>query len=357
MKHFSLVCLLSSLALASLVGCATHTRLPGALTEPPSDTLAPLPEPVTSFGAVTADGWLYVFGGHKGERHEYSADMVSGSFHRLKLSDGRAWESLPSAAPGQGLALVAHERFIYRVGGMAAHNHAGEKQDLYSLPLVQRYDPRARRWDDVASLPAPRSSHDAVVIGNKLYVVGGWQLSGGTNKPVWPASALVLDLAHPQSGWKEFPQPFQRRALALAALGSRIYCIGGMDSNNKTTLSVEIFDTATGQWSKGPDLPPGENKGFACSAVAQHGRIYVTCFKGDLLRLSADEKSWEVVGRLKHPRMAHRLVTAGATQLIALGGEDGERKRPDLELLTPAVKPLAAKPAGDTAQATPHLHQ
>lgn len=343
MKKTTLICLLSSFAVTALfVGCVTSAPTRRAAVATPAATLAPLPEAVTSFGAVTSDGWLYVFGGHKGERHEYSAEMVSGSFQRLKLSDGRAWESLPSAAPGQGQPLVAHDGFIYRIGGMAARNHADAKQDLYSLTLVQRFDPQSRRWEDVAPLPAPRSSHDAVVLGDKLYVAGGWQLIGGTNKPVWPANALVLDLANPRAGWREFPQPFQRRALALAALGSRVYCIGGMDSNNKPTLAVEIYDTATGQWSKGPDLPPGENKGFACSAIAQDGRIHVTAFQGDLLRLSTDGSAWEVVGRLEHPRMAHRLVTAGATQLIALGGEDGEAKRPDLELLTPAAKPLVA---------------
>ena len=101
---------------AILSGCATHPHV--------STTLAPLPETVTSFGAVTSDGWLYAFGGHKGERHDYSVEMVSGSFQRLNLSDGHAWEILPSTMPGQGQPLVAYDGFIYRIGGMAARNHA-----------------------------------------------------------------------------------------------------------------------------------------------------------------------------------------------------------------------------------------
>ncbi len=345
LKTFSIRFAVAVVGIGTLLvsGCATH---------PPVKTvLAPLPETVTSFGAVTADGYLYAFGGHKGERHEYSVEMVSGSFQRLKLSDGRGWESLPSATPGQGQPLVARGGFIYRVGGMAARNHADAKQDLYSMTLVQCFDPKSGRWEDVAPLPAPRSSHDAVVVGDKLYVAGGWQLTGGTNKPAWPANALVLDLAHPQSGWKAFPQPFQRRALALATLGSQVFCIGGMDSNNKPTLAVDIYNTATCQWTKGPDLPPGEHEGFSCSAIAQDGRIYANAFQGDLLRLSTDERSWEVVGRLEHPRMAHRLVTAGTMQLIALGGEDGEDKRPDLELLTPAATPKVAATNTQTATA------
>jgi Kelch motif len=326
-----------------LSGCATH--------QPVSTKLAPLPETVTSFGAVTSDGWLYAFGGHKGERHDYSIEMVSGSFQRLKLNDGRAWQMLPSATPGQGQPLVAHDGIIYRIGGMAAHNHKDEKQNLYSLSLVQKFNPKTGHWEDMTPLPAVRSSHDAVVIGDKIYVAGGWQLAGGTNKPAWPSNALVFDLVHPQSGWQEFPQPFQRRALALAALGSRVICIGGMDSDSQPTLAVDIYDPASGQWIKGPDLPPGEFKGFSCSAIAQGGRVYVTTFQGDVLRLAKDERSWEVVGRLERPRMAHRLVTAGKTQLIALGGEDGEEnKTPDLELLTPSALPQIA--SGTSTQTT-----
>ena len=83
-------------------------------------------EDVTSFGAATADGWLYVFGGHKGERHDYTADQGSGSFHRLKLSEGKSWETLPAAAPSQGLPLVTHGGHVYRIGGMAARNPGGQ---------------------------------------------------------------------------------------------------------------------------------------------------------------------------------------------------------------------------------------
>src|ERR1700744_4289684 len=85
---------------------AVLTALPIAAIHA-AETYPPLPETVTSFGAFTQDGWVYVFGGHKGERHDYSEEMVSGSFNRLKLDGGKVWESLPSAKPGQGLALVA----------------------------------------------------------------------------------------------------------------------------------------------------------------------------------------------------------------------------------------------------------
>ncbi len=339
--------LLPSFALAlTTAACSGPSTWRNADVAQPATELAPMPEAVTSFGAVTDDGWLYVFGGHKGERHDYSADMVSGSLHRLRLSDGRTWESLPGAAPSQGLPLVAHRGFIYRIGGMAARNPGGARQDLFSTAHFERFDPGRGQWEKLMPLPTPRSSHDAAVMGDSLYVAGGWQLAGGTNKPVWPATALVLDLKHPTAGWREFAQPFQRRALALAAQGSRLYCIGGMNSDNQPTLAVDVYDANTGVWSKGPDLPPGRHMGFSCSATAQDGRIYANAFQGDLLRLALDGSSWEVVGRVQHPRLSHRIVAAGTMQLIALGGEDGEKKRPELELLTP---PATRRVATQTA--------
>ena len=40
---------------------------------------------------------------------------------------------------------------------------------------VARFDPKTKQLESLTQLPEPRSSHDAVVIGDKLYVAGGWQ--------------------------------------------------------------------------------------------------------------------------------------------------------------------------------------
>jgi N-acetylneuraminic acid mutarotase len=325
----------AAITVVALAGCATQPTSPRTV-------LAPMPEAVTSFGAVSHDGWLYICGGHKGERHDYSTDEVSGSFHRLNLADGRAWEKLPAAEPAQGAPLVASGGYVYRIGGMAAQNRKGEKQNLLSKSLVTRFDPQHGRWEELTPLPAARSSHDAAIVGNKLYVGGGWQLNGGTNKSTWHESLLVLDLTNAGAQWQSVPQPFKRRALAVAALGDHIYFLGGMDSSNKTSQAVDIFDTKSGAWSKGPELPSGPMKGFGSSAIAQAGRLYWSGMKGDLYQLSASGATWELVGKLSHARFFHRLVPAGSAQLIAAGGEDSEGKRNDLELLTPSPKPIVA---------------
>ncbi|MBL9127577.1 MAG: hypothetical protein JNL97_08020 [Verrucomicrobiales bacterium] len=313
--------------------CATPLRTPDPSQQPPAAALAPMPEAVTSFGAVSHQGWMYVFGGHKGERHEYSAAMVSGAFHRIRLSEGSGWEKLPNGTPAQGVALVAHGNHAYRIGGMAARNAPGEKSDLHSHATVSRYDIGKGVWEDFVPLPQPRSSHDAVVLDDAIYVAGGWALSGSSSKGVWANTLLKLDLRASQPRWEALPQPFQRRAVALAGPGHRLFCLGGIDTEGSTLLAVDVYDIASGTWSKGPDLPAGPMKGFGCSAIGQAGRIYFSGMKGDLHALDPFGAEWSFVASLRNPRFFHRLVPAGTAHLVAAGGEDSEGKRNDLEIL------------------------
>ncbi|MFN0068043.1 MAG: PQQ-binding-like beta-propeller repeat protein [Limisphaerales bacterium] len=321
-----------------LASCLLAAALPAGAEEP----FAPLPLAATSFGAVVEDGALFVYGGHTGERHVYSADKVSGALHRLAPKPGAAWETLAPGEPVQGTALVAHGGRLYRVGGMAARNAAGEKGDLHSSATVTRFDTAAGRWTDLPPLPAARSSHDAVVLGDRLYVGGGWRLGGDPNQGDWATTVAVLDLSAATPAWEELPQPFQRRGLTLAALDDRLFFIGGMNSSNEPVTLVDILDTRSGAWSKGPDLPRGKLKGFGNSAAVAGGRVFVSGLSGDVFALRADGSDWETVAELKKPRFFHRLVALDAGTLLALGGEDDEGKIREIEVIKVGVGARAA---------------
>ena len=300
--------------------------------------LPPLPEPVTSFGAVTLDGWLYVFGGHRGERHQYSSTAVSGALRRLRLDGGNSWETLPDAAPAQGVPLAAHGKgFLYRPGGMTARNAPGEKGDLHSQDRVSRFDVARRVWEEACPMPEPRSSHDAVVAGDRLVVGGGWGLAGAPSRGVWSTTVLILDLANPSAPWQAIEQPFRRRALAMAAWSDQVYFMGGIDGEGETSRAVDILDLRSGSWSRGPELPPGPMGGFGGSAVGHAGRVFFSGLAGDLHALEPGGSAWRSAGRLRHPRFFHRLAAANGAGLIAVGGEDGERKVAEVERLTPEI--------------------
>jgi hypothetical protein len=290
-----------------------------------------LPEAVASFGAVTHDGWIYVYSGHVGTAHAHSKENLSRGFYRRRV-EGGAWESLPLDEPVQGLALVAHGGFLYRVGGMTADNHVNEPAALTSKSTFARFDPVARRWDHLEPLPAGRSSHDAAVIGSKLYVVGGWQLAGD-DEGQWHSEMLVFDLAEPDAGWRSILQPFQRRALAASHHQGKLYVIGGMNGLEEVDRSVDIFDPATSQWSTGPAFPGEGMNGFGVSAWNHGEELIASGSDGVVYRLSDDGTGWDEIQRLNTPRFFHRIVPGTGENLLVLGGASRKGHLDEIETI------------------------
>lgn len=308
--------------------------------------LVPLPKAVASFGAVACDGYLYVYGGHAGKTHSYDTGSVLGTFQRLKLDGGTTWEELPGGPIAQGLNLVAHKGNVYRVGGMQPRNKPGTPADNHSLADCARFDPKTGKWEALPALPAGRSSHDVVVAGDKLVVVGGWQMKGA-EKSVWHDTVLILDLAAKEPKWESAPQPFQRRALTATAVGSKVYVLGGLGADGKPTA---VFDADTKTWSTAPALP-AEGKGamaFSPSAATVGGRVVVNTAAGPVYRLSEKGDAWEKVGAAETPRMVARMVPLGAAAVALVGGASpGAGNQTAIEIITLADKgtPVPAAPA------------
>ena len=311
-----------------------------------------LPLPVASFGAAaTESGSVYLYGGHSGTRHKYNRDEVHGDFFHWQ-SGMAAWEALAKDEPAQGASLIATEKDIIRVGGMAAKNAKGDKQDLWSSETAARYDVADKKWHPLPKLPERRSSHDSIVIGDTLYVIGGWALMGGSDLK-WHDTYLTLDLAKADATWQTHKQPFERRALAVHAIGTQLFAIGGMDSDEDIVTLVSILDTSTGQWSEGPKLPSDKLGGFGFAAVSHQGRLFASGAAGELLELTGN--TWKPIAKLQHPRFFHRLVSGGKGKLIALGGESKEGKKTPPEVIElPAVGTASEPQTSATESDWPH---
>ncbi len=282
----------------------------------PEKPFAIMPQPASSFGAVADRGWLYVYGGHVIPTHAYSTAAVSGQFNRLNLSTG-VWEALPSGPGLQGLNLAVHDGKIYRIGGMSPRNALGTPADTRSVADCARFNPKTKQWEPLPALPQPRSSHDVVVIGSKVIVVGGWSLNG-PEPSTWADTLQILDLAVQPLQWKSAPQPFARRALIAAAHSGKMYVIGGFNDKSQVVKEVAIYDPARNSWTTGPELPVNQQNSFAPAAAIQNNRLYVSVADGTLYRFDEAQQSWEKTGQTT-PRLAHRAV---ATQqgLLVMGG-------------------------------------
>ncbi len=314
------------------------SKKPSARLERPaaekSSRYAPLPEAVASFGAAVCDGWLYVYSGHTGKAHDHSRDNLSEKFARLRLETASEWEMLPQEAPLQGLPLVTHGGKLYRVGGLSAENASGADIDLHSLDEFCCFDPDDRTWTALPKLPEGRSSHDAVVMGDRLFVVGGWRLNGGSDGE-WLDTAWVFNLTDHDSSWQSVPSPpFRRRALAVAHWKGKVIALCGMGEDHSISRSVDCFDPATGEWSQLASFPGDEGmSGFGVSAWNAGGKLFACGSEGVVYQLEDTAQSWKKVAELNRPRFFHRLVARDAGELLVIGGAplDDEVHLKDIE--------------------------
>lgn len=296
-----------------------------------SETIGKLPFTLTSFGGAVLGDDVYIYGGTMGASHEYGKELQNDSLMRMKLTGGE-WETVARGPRLQGLALVPHGGKLYRIGGFEARNPAGDEQDLWSVDSVASFDPATGQWSDLPPLPEPRSSFDAVVMGDHIYVVGGWGMAGDARR-VWHETAWKMDLTQNPPTWTALaPAPFERRALALAAHGGKLYAIGGINSGDETSLETDIYDPVTDSWSTGPELVGDSGMtGFGASAFATGGDLFITTVTGSLQKLAKDGSAWTVVAELPTGRFFHRMLPSSEDAFVLIGGSNMQGRVTDVE--------------------------
>ncbi len=291
-------------------------------------SLPDCPVAVTSFGAAVCDGYLYVYGGNIGNAHTYSEEGQNNQFRRVKLENGSQWESLSEVPRRQGNALVSYKNKVYRIGGFEARNKLDEDdEEIVSTKDFAVYDPATSQWTELVPLPEPRSSFDAVVAGDMLYVVGGWSLDGDRDDSEWLGTAWQMDLNKDKLEWTSIPAPPELRANSLAELNGKIYLIGGMGDDARPTQSVLVFDAKSKKWTDGPVLPGMSMDGFGNSSFNVGGDVLVSTFGGQIIRLAKDGKSWDNIGQLEPGRFFHRLVAIDNNRFAILGGTSAKSEK------------------------------
>lgn len=317
--------------------------------------VAPVPPPVTqkisSFGACLSGDYVYVYGGHTGEAHDHSRDNLSADFLRFPVNassrEWGEWEELPQDKAVQGTALVGWNGFVIRVAGMYATNAAEDDAVMFSTDAVRCFDPDAKAWSDWPSLPEKVSSHDAFVMDNVLYVVGGWKLDGPGSSGSWHDHGWYLDLENREAGWKDLPpMPGVRRAGSLAAAGGELWWVGGMGGEDDgVSNSAFAYDPSKGTWREGPSVPTTSSiKAFGSSTFSAGGKLFNSGMDGALYVLDPAGSEWAVTPvRHQYGRIFHRSVPVDDGFFWTIAGASKSGHRSDVEVLPiPAKFPVVS---------------
>eukprot|EP00930_Biecheleria_cincta_P030386 TRINITY_DN2104_c0_g1_i1.p1 TRINITY_DN2104_c0_g1~~TRINITY_DN2104_c0_g1_i1.p1 ORF type:complete len:386 (+),score=61.92 TRINITY_DN2104_c0_g1_i1:96-1253(+) len=133
------------------------------------------------------------------------------------------------------------------------------KTTIKYLPLADSYEP-------LQDAPRSRYRHAAAAVGSKVYVLGGCGMDDSIISEV--------DVFDTRSGeWSVLgPMPNATSDLSAFVHGGKIYALGGYNRPDyKASSAMMIFDPATADWSVGPSLAQG--RGDAAAALAG-GRAY-----------------------------------------------------------------------------------
>eukprot|EP00964_Phaeocystis_antarctica_P122109 scaffold85766_cov58-Phaeocystis_antarctica.AAC.2 len=208
-------------------------------------------------------------------------------------------------------------RLIYLVGGLERVGGVSR--------TMRAYDPLLDTWCEFSSMATKRYSHAAAALGGKLYVMGGFDQNGSTALD----QAEVYD---PKAdSWQPLPSmPSGRTCFAVAAVAGKVYTIGGENGDYDSCFdTLEAYDLISGAWTRLASLPVARSH-HAATVVG--GKIYVM---GGSLAMSdhedADEatdrvdvydpaaNSWQQMAAMPTPKSSHAAAVLGG-KIYVTGG-------------------------------------
>ena len=252
-------------------------------------------------GTVVLDGKLYLFGG-------YTSGVVSSKISNVYDPADGSWtriQDLPSAITHMNMVLDG--RTVWFAGGYK-DGYKG-----HTIAEVWSYDVDLDRYTAAPLLPATRGGGGLALIGRRLHYMGGVEADRDTDS----SDHWMLDLdawAEGRAEWQDAaPMPVPRNQFSCVVVGGKIYAIGGQfhhDSMQLDQARVDIYDPVTDSWSSGPSLPKGHSHAEGATFV-HSGRIYMagghTTAAGASKEVDPDILSlvpggtWENVGTLPMP--------------------------------------------------------
>ena len=140
----------------------------------------------------------------------------------------------PMATPAHHLALAEHDGKIYVFGGFTEGKVLNNLAAWTPIINAYEYDPANDSWKALAPMPVKRGAAVAAAVGDKIYVIGGATTApGATNPSIHPlVPQRVLNLVQEYdiktNTWRErAAMPTPRNHTTAGVVNGKVYVIGG----------------------------------------------------------------------------------------------------------------------------------
>ncbi len=188
--------------------------------------LAPFPEPAEEVYGAAAGGKMYVVGGLA------PGWKPRGLVFEYDPATDKWAKKKPMPLASHHLAVVEFNGKIYVFGGFVPPTSGPPA--WVPIDNAWEYDPPTDGWRALAPMPTKRGSAVAAAVGGKIYVIGGGTTSPGSKEPsIHPARphlavGTVEEYDPTTDSWRaRTPMPTARNHSGIGVVGGKIYVISG----------------------------------------------------------------------------------------------------------------------------------
>ena len=267
--------------------------------------LAPLPVGHVGHTAVLLGRTVYVGGGFEGA----SAQDCQKSY-RLDVYNltNNQWNSSPITTPYRWFAMTVLDDQLVIAGGATKNGEIVKKVLILNT----------RQWKDYSEMPTARQSATAVGYHSMLIVVGGVIKVEGE----WTRLSTTELLDSTNGCWytcSNLPSPHQQMKAVI--MNDKVYLLGGIDENGKTSpqvfvASLDNLSTHQLNWQSAPNTP------WRSSAPVVLYKFLLTV-GADVNVFNSSTGQWKHLTNIPAERSAPAVVGV-ADNIIVIGGRTND---------------------------------
>ncbi|XP_004868925.1 kelch-like protein 4 [Heterocephalus glaber] len=200
-------------------------------------------------GVVTLEGPMYAVGGHDGWSYLNTVERWD--------PEGHQWNYVASMSiPRSTVGVVALNNKIYAIGG---------RDGSSCLKSMEYFDPHTNKWNLCAAMSRRRGGVGVATYNGFLYVVGGHDAPASNHCS--RLSDCVERYDPKNDSWSTMaPLSVPRDAVAVCSLGDKLYVVGGYDGHTYLN-TVESYDAQKNEWNE--EVPVNIGRAGACVVVVK----------------------------------------------------------------------------------------
>lgn len=216
--------------------------------------LSDIPNPATNLAVAAVNGKIYAIGGDKFQN--------SNREYNPKTNTWKILAPMPTAR--QHIDCGIFDNNIFIMGGLTSWKLISMKNEVYNIAT--------NRWSEKAAVPSLKNCPAIVTIDSLIYVIGG----GGSKASIWEETARVECYHIKSNTWeKKADLPYILYKPAAIVVNNKLVILGGSTTIGENTVTLDkvlIYNSESDEWIETTPLP-SKNIFFGCTSIGN--KIYV----------------------------------------------------------------------------------